>query len=90
MRKAGHWLDRQPVWSYLLIMFPVLFVSVAAGDYADAWLSGGSRHRIINGDAWFPNGHFSVPGVLMIAVILTGCAALGRLWRRRSPNRRAS
>ena len=89
MRKAGYWLDRQPAWRYVLIVFPVMFVTIALGAYAAAWLSGGPRHQIISGEMGFPNGHFSVPQVLTGAAVITGGFALGLLWRRSQRRRHA-
>jgi hypothetical protein len=88
VRMPSNWLDRQPPWLYVPITFVIYSLIWAFVAYADAWMS--APHHPIPGDAGFPDGHLSVPEILMMAAITTVIVTVGQLWRRRRRARQGS
>jgi hypothetical protein len=78
-KKLNPWLDRQPLWVFVLISYAACFVTYTAWVYVLAWATGGVRA----GDLGFPlpQGAFSYSLALSTSAMGTVLLA-GYRWRR--------
>ncbi len=86
MRKADEWLNRQPLWRFVLITFVFCMLIWILAAFTAAWMS--ASHRPLPGYMGFPDGHLSASWVLMMSAISTAIATPGQVWRRRRAKER--